>query len=111
MRKTFVILIAFSLLCACSSTRMSMAEKINQLELGISKKEALAIMGDKYRVESVMEVPEGKLEVLFFYDFWDSDYTLYFLNGHLREYHRIVPQPTPPKQEVHVVTEERKAQD
>lgn len=107
MKKILVILFALSLFGACSSTHVSLVNRIKQLELGMSKKEALAIMGDRYRVESAMEVPEGSLEILLFENPWDSDYTLYFLNGYLREYHRIVPPPTPPKQEVHVVTDEK----
>lgn len=110
MRKILVILLSVFLLNSCASQGgLNRMEKLEKLELGMSKKEVLAIMGDKYIVDSVSETPEGKMEVLSFNATYHyPEYLLYFLDGRLKEYHRVVPLPPVPTQDVRVVKDNTK---
>lgn len=80
---------------ACGTFR-DMSKSVAQLELGMSKKECIAILKNDYQVEFASMTPDGALEVLKFYSSTASDYILHFLNGELVEYHRYIPPPQPP---------------
>lgn len=95
-------MIAFS---SCSVLNLvDLDKKTKSLELGMTRQEAVSILGTSYIIESAAQLPEGKLEVLLFHSEYSNDYLLYFLDGELTEYHRYIVPSTP---EVRVVREDR----
>ena len=108
MKKILFILFSIFVLNSCAVFYGPNTEKLTQqLELGMSKQRVIEIMGTNYFVESAMQVPEGKLEILHFRSTEYPNYLLYFLNGDLTEFHRYIP-PTPMHQDVRIVKEESK---
>ena len=79
-------------------------KKVKDLYIGMSKQEALEIMGDKYIVELISQEDDGLLEVLKFEAIF-YPYLLHFLNDKLTTYNLYYP-PCMPEQEIRVKKEE-----
>lgn len=102
----FILLFVFSVvsLTSCSIIYgVDLDKQAQKLELGMSRQEAVEILGNDFYVESASQLPEGKLEVLHFKSLYYNDYLLYFIDGYLTEFHRYII-PTVP--EVKVVRED-----
>lgn len=82
-----------------------MEQRAQQLELGMSKQDAINIMGNDYYIESSFQAPEGNVLILHFRSTYYSEYLLYFLNNELTEFHKYIP----PRPDVHILKEEKKA--
>ncbi|WP_029904569.1 DUF3192 domain-containing protein [Prevotella sp. 10(H)] len=102
----YAFILSISLLFAsCAAVYGPNLEKeVQRLDLGMTKQETINIMGKNYFVESVSQVEEGKLEVLFFRSTYYPSYLLYFIDGNLSEFHRYIP-PTPYQQDVRIIKE------
>lgn len=103
----FILFILFTVFIytSCATVYGPNMDKLSQqLELGMSRQEAISIMGKDFFVESAHQEREGKMEVLHFKSLYYSEYLLYFLNGELVEFHRYI-KPVPMQQEIRVVKE------
>lgn len=90
MKKVFFTLALALSLISCGSA--SLVGKSKKLELGMTKKEVISVMGDGYRVISAAQTPEGNLEVLRYIPTIDTtEYIIYLLDGKLVEWHEDVP--------------------
>ena len=101
MKKIIPLLIILLVLSSCASFS-GMEKRVKQLELGMSKQDALNIMGKNYFIESASQTPQGKLEVLHFRSSTSRDYLLYFTNDRLSEFHLYVS----PVQDIRIIKEE-----
>lgn len=79
-------------------------KKIQQLQLGMSKDEAIRVMGNKYIIESSSIEEDGTLEVIKYDAQTDVPYLLHFLNGELVVFNRYYP-PYVPEQKVVIKNE------
>lgn len=99
---TFIISLIFT---SCATLLgPDYAQLTKQLELGMSQRQTTDILGNNYFIESAIETPDGKMEVLHFRYGNGPDYVLCFLDGRLTEFHRYIP----PCQDVRVIKEEKK---
>ena len=106
MKKIFFILVTLLIFGSCTVFYgVDYGKLTQQLELGMSKEEAIGIMGKDFFIESALQTFDGKMEVLHFRAAYYSDYLLYFLDGNLTEFHRYIP-PTPVQQDVRIIKEE-----
>ena len=99
MKKILLFLSAVLLLSACA-TVVNLDNRAKSLHLGMSKSQAVRVLGDSYDIELSSRTPDGALEVLHFYSSYSNDYILHFLNGELVEFHKYIP---PHQHEVHVI--------
>lgn len=105
MKKIIYILFLCLVITSCAVVYGPNLDQLTQsLELGMSKQDAINIMGKDYFIESALQVPEGDVEVLHFRSSYYNEFILYFLNNTLTEFHRYIP----PQQNVHVIKEEKK---
>lgn len=95
----FVISIIFSSCATVYGDNYDNREKIKNLHIGMSKQDALKIMGDKYIVESTSQEEDGLLEIVKYYSVSDVPYLLHFLNEKLVAFNRFYP-PQIPEQKV-----------
>ena len=95
VRKVLYSLLLVGLLASCASTFgvANLGSKVKKLELGMSKKEALNILGKTYDVVAVSQTPEGNVEILSFFGTNGPTYIVHFLDGKLVEYHLDRPMP------------------
>ncbi len=111
MKKMFLVLISSAILTSCSVLNAPDSSKlVPQITLGMSKEEAIGIMGERNSsIESISNVPEGLLEVIRFNYISSPDYLFYFINGRLVELHRYIPPVTnqPVEQNVSAVVKSR----
>lgn len=79
-------------------------KKVKDLYIGMTKQEALEIMGDKYIVELISQEDDGVLEILK-YEAIFYPYLLHFLNNTLTTFNLYYP-PCIPEQEITIKKEE-----
>ena len=101
MKKLFFL--ASCLIFASCATIVNLDKRMQGLDLGLSKKEAIRTLGDSYVIEVKSASSEGEIEVLRFYTKYGSDYILRFINDRLVEFHRYIP---PVRPEVHVINKD-----
>ena len=88
MKKIILILFIVGLLfSACSVSKLD--RSVKSLELGMSKKQVIRAMGDKYTLEFKSVTPEGNVEALRYHasdaESNKHSYVLHFLDGNLVE--------------------------
>lgn len=106
MKKILFIFFSVAMLTSCATIYGPNTQKNAQmLILGMTRNEAIAVMGNDFIIESAAEVREGTLEVLRFQSYSYPHYFLYFLNGRLTEFHRDMTPIPPTQNEVRVVEE------
>lgn len=90
----FYVLIAFAFLflSSCVSTRFAnlTSEKMNQLELGMSKEEVTQVLGNGYTIAEKRLEDTNEIEVLSYRDFYKDDelYLFLFKNQKLEKWYR-----------------------
>lgn len=95
-KKIFSILLLAVLFAACSSYKTT--SNIKKIEFGMTKKEIISVMGDKFRMEAGIPHPEGNIEVIS-YEYVDDAgtitgrYYLHLKEGKLVEWYRDVDRP------------------
>ncbi|WP_165022609.1 MULTISPECIES: hypothetical protein [unclassified Dysgonomonas] len=106
IRKGLYSLLLVIVLTSCASTFgvANLNSKIKKLELGMTKKEALSIVGKEYDLVVASQTADGRLEVLRFTPVAGRIYLLHFLNGELVEYHEEVPFHGP--RDVRIINED-----
>ncbi|NMA72606.1 MAG: hypothetical protein GX963_00245 [Bacteroidales bacterium] len=72
------------------------SKKATLLKIGMTKEEAVDVMGSHYYIESASDTEDGILEVLKYYSASEIPYLLFFLNDVLVEFHKYIPPPAPP---------------
>ena len=95
MKMYLILLLTAGLLTACSQTLRISSSKMEQLELGMSKKQVTGIMGKEYTISEKRMENGVEVEVLSYRDFYNDDelYLFRFKNGRLQEWHReILPR-------------------
>ena len=92
MKKILTGLLLFLLFSACG-TLNNTSDRAKKLELGMTKKEVINIMGKGYRIVSASQTPEGALETLRYESSVDYDYMINLLNGKLVEWYEERPHP------------------
>jgi len=93
MKKThiiFTIIILVAALALSSCGYLDFSKKIEKIEIGMTKKDVIKILGNDYTLVQVRPTPEGLLET-FRYHTTIDDYILNFLDDKLQEWY--VPQP------------------
>lgn len=97
MKKILILWLSVFLFTSCASTFgiVDLNSRIKKLELGMTKKEALDILGKTYDTEVVSRTRDGDLEVLKFYPMTGYNYLVHFLNGRLVEWHKDIPPQQP----------------
>lgn len=89
LRKTVLAILCCIIIASCAALQTG----VQQVELGMSKAEVAKKLGNDYQVVSLVQLPEGKLEVLKFSD-WAAEngavvikgyYILHFLDNKLVE--------------------------
>ncbi|MDR1718428.1 MAG: outer membrane protein assembly factor BamE [Prevotella sp.] len=99
------LLYLFAICIICSSCAViygdnyDNSKKIQQLHIGMSKQDAISIMGDKYIVESTSQEENGVLEIIKYYSQTEVPYLLHFLNGQLVLFNRYY-SPYIPEQKI-----------
>lgn len=81
-----------------------MDDRAKKLELGISKQEAIKIMGNNYFIEFLSQNANKQVEVLHFRSIYYNEYLLHFIDGRLFEFHKYIP-PSSTQRDVHVIKE------
>lgn len=102
MRKLLFILAVCIIFPSCAvvyGDNYDNSKKVQQLHIGISKQDAISIMGNKYIIESSSMEEDGTLEIIKYYSSTDVPYLLHFLNGKLILFNRYYP-PYIPEQKV-----------
>lgn len=99
MKNLFIIFIVCILFSSCAvfyGDNYNNHKKVQQLHIGMTKQDAISVMGDKYIIESSSQEEDGLLEIIKYYSAADVPYLLHFLNGKLivfnRYYHPYVPE-------------------
>ena len=94
MTKKIIYSLFFILVFTACGTS-GLMNKTKQLQLGMSRQEATALLGNNYRVVAARQTPEGGLEVLRYGpDILDTSiYMLNFIDGRLVEWYEEVPPP------------------
>ncbi|MDU1904806.1 MAG: hypothetical protein E6772_08485 [Dysgonomonas sp.] len=102
MKKIFTLLLSVVILTSCASAFgiADLGSRVKKLELGMSKREALGILGNTYDVQVASRTGDGDLEILKFTSMTSYNYLVHFLDGRLVEWHKDIP-PQP----IHVVKE------
>jgi len=102
MKKILFTLLCSFILISCGTT--SFVDRAKKLELGMTKREVISVMGNDFRVISASKTPEGDLEILRYVATVSyTDYVIYLLDGKLVEWHEENPNehpgrpPHPPK--------------
>lgn len=94
------LLIIFTICTICSSCAVfygdnyNSSKKAQQLQIGMTKQEAINVMGNKYIIESTSQEEDGLLEIIKYYSRSDVPYLLHFLNGKLVLFNRYYPPYT-----------------
>lgn len=94
MKKVRIILslAIFSCILSFSSCgTMNLGSKLKKVEIGMSKKEVINILGTGYDQVAARDTPDGTLEILRYYNATIDGtipYTVSFLNGTLVEWYR-----------------------
>lgn len=101
MKKYLPLLSLLFLISYTSCGSATIVNNVKKLEIGISKSEAIKIMGDDYRVVSAVSTPDGTLEILRYDWAYTYSYTLHFLDKKLMEYNEVPPLPMPPHLQQH----------
>jgi hypothetical protein len=74
--------------CAAMGNQMTAARNMTRIELGMTKRDVVKIMGDTYQVIGSRATREGTEESIGYLDNHNDIYILTFLNGKLVEYHK-----------------------
>ncbi len=87
---SLLLILAFT---ACGTS--GLINKAKKLQLGMTRQEATALLGNDYRVVAARQTPEGDLEVLRYGPglMDTSIYMLNFIDGRLVEWYEEVPPP------------------
>jgi len=93
IRKIIGSILFVVLFYSCASTFgvSNLGAKVRKLEIGMTKKEALKILGNTYDVVAASQAQEGKVESLRFISTTNNTYLLHFLDGKLVEFHEGKP--------------------
>lgn len=90
--------------CAVIYGGPNMDDRAKKLVLGMTKEDAVRIMGNNYFIEFSSQTPEEQIEVLHFRSISYNEYLLHFVNGELIEFHKYAA-PTPIQNNVRVIKE------
>lgn len=90
MKNRFINLLVvglFTLTIYSCGTTANLGSKMNKLELGMTKKEAIKIVGDSYKSLGAISTYEGNLETIRYESTWTEEYyVVRFLDGKLVEW-------------------------
>jgi hypothetical protein len=91
--KKFLLLLLFPAAvlltsCAAIGNQMTAARNMTRVELDMTKRDVVKIMGDTYEVIGSRATREGTEEIIGYLDANNDIYMLTFLNGKLVEYHK-----------------------
>ncbi|MDR1707057.1 hypothetical protein [Dysgonomonas sp.] len=97
MKKLFSVLITCMLFSSCSVfyVNYNNSKNIRKLALGMSKEEAVAIMGKVYTIESTSQEEDGTIEIIKYDSSVDIAYLLHFFNGKLVVFNKYYPPHVP----------------
>lgn len=99
MKKLLFLAVCLVVLGSCS-VMVNLDKRVHDLELGMTRKEAVRVLGKEYNIEVKTQAHDGALEVLHFYSSVSNDYILKFLDNRLMEFHKYV---VPAHPEVRVI--------
>lgn len=102
MKKLLYIILVCIIVSSCtviSGINYDNSKKAKSLQIGMSKDEAITIMGKNYIIESASQEEDGLLEIIKYYTTTDVPYLLHFLNGKLIVFNRYYP-PHVPEQKI-----------
>lgn len=98
--KRLLFILSISLLCSSCivfyGPNYNNSKNVQQLYIGMSKQDAIQVMGKDYIVESTSQQTEGVFEVLKYDARSDVPYLLQFLNGKLVVFNKYYPPYMPP---------------
>lgn len=106
MKKLLFIFAICSILSSCAvfyGDNYNNSQKVQQLYIGMTKRDAISVMGDKYIIESISQEEDGLFEVIKYYSA-EVPYLLHFLNGKLVVFNRDYP-PYVPEQKITIKQE------
>lgn len=89
MKNLLFILATILLLASCKTS--SLNNKTKHLEIGMTKKELISVMGKDFKIVSASKTPAGNSETIL-YNNTPSDgrgYVMYLLNGKLDRWHEM----------------------
>ena len=89
MKKYLFYFLTILILPACVSVRMT-SSKMDQLELGMTKKQVTSILGNTYTIAEKRIENGNQIEILSYRDFYKDDefYMFLFTNDKLEKWHR-----------------------
>lgn len=96
--KIFYSLLLVLLFTACGTSTLgvkNLDEKVKKLEIGMSKKQTLKILGKDYDLVAVSKTPEGNLETLRFVSVVGTIYIVNILDGEFVEFYVEKPYTEP----------------
>lgn len=84
----YVHLCVLMLSVVSCSTNKTLVDRTKKLELGMSKKKVISVMGNDYKIISATKTKDGDLEVLLYSAPNEiNPYTFYLLNGELEKWY------------------------
>lgn len=89
IKRIFLAVALIIAMCSCSTSNLN--SRVKNLELDMTKKEVVKVLGNSYEVKSAVRTPEGyKLEIYRFYgNLLSNDYIVHFLDGVLVEWTQV----------------------
>lgn len=100
MKKIILALIVVLAFSSCGSTKdsMSLGANLKKVEIGMTKKEVISILGKSYSPIGGVQTPNGVVDVVSYEDFYGQKYSFHFLKGELVEWYKDRPEyPYPPQ--------------
>lgn len=107
--KTLFFTLAISIIfSACNSLYINTnnEKNVQNLQIGMTKDEAIEVMGKNYSIESVSQEQDGVLEIWKYDSIYSSPYLLHFLDGKLIFLNRFYP-PVIPQQNITISHDEK----
>jgi len=87
------LLIAVLALSLYSCGASSLAGKARNLQIGMTKKEVVNIMGNGFTTLAARQTPEGALETIRYENVMEHPYIISFMDGKLVEWYIDEPRP------------------
>jgi len=91
--------VLFCVLSFSSCGTMHLGSKLKNVEIGMTKKEVINILGNNYDIVAARDTPDGPFEVLRYYNATIDGgipYIVNFLDGRLVEWYRETSLPPHP---------------
>lgn len=90
MKKIILALIIVFALSSCGSTKdaMNLGSNLKKVEVGMTKKEVISVLGKSYSPKGGVQTPNGVVDIISYEDINGQKYSFHFLEGELVEWYK-----------------------